>query len=70
MLTASLIPKIRRLNLKSSNNFKNGQKNYNELTLAFEHVKWLIQVEPHSKDLSKLSELCLEAIQNPVSIKN
>jgi len=44
--------------------------NYNELAPAFEQIEKLKEIEPHSKHLSKLSILCLEAIQNPASIEN
>jgi len=43
---------------------------YNELSLAFEQIEKLKEIEPHSKHLSKLSTLCLEAVENPEDIKN
>lgn len=49
---------------------KNWSINHNELALAFENVERLKEVEPHSKHLSELSKLGLEAIRDPGSLKN
>lgn len=44
-------------------------KNHDELSLAFKNVERLKEVELHSKHLSELSKLGLEAINNPESLK-
>ena len=44
--------------------------NHTELALAFKNVEHLKEVEPHSKHLSELSKLVLNAILYPESLKN
>lgn len=51
-------------------NLKIWSKNHDKLVLAFENTESLKEVEPHSKNLSELSQLGLMAINDPESLKN
>jgi len=49
---------------------KTWSNNYKDLSLAFENIVRLKEVEPHSRYLSELSQLGLTAISDPGNLKD